>query len=108
MVCPGIAVVKPSVLVIARSTVGFNVSTSCAELLPRFVSVTPAGAATKAVFVIEPLADALTVAFTVYVTVPPTSKFAVVDRLPDPLPEPQDEPLDAEHVHVTPVNSVGN
>jgi hypothetical protein len=60
------------------------------------------------VFVIEPLADAETVALTVYVTVPPTSKFAVVFRLPDPLAEPHAEPLDAEHVHVTPVNSAGN
>ena len=95
-------------MVIARSTVGDSVSTSCAELFPRFVSVTPAGAATNAVFVIEPLADAETVALTVYVTVPPTSKFAVVFRLPEPLGAPHDEPLDAEHVHVTPVNSVGN
>ena len=96
-----------SVLVMIKSADGASVSTSCAELFPRFVSVTPAGAATKAVFVIEPLADPETVALTVYVTVPPTSRFAVVFKLPEPLGAPHDEPLDAEHVHVTLVNAAG-
>ena len=90
-----------------KSAVGFNVSTSVAELFVRFVSVTPPGAATKAVFVIESVADALTVVLTVYVTVPPTRRFAVVFRLPEPLPEPQNEPLDAEHVHEPTVSAAG-
>src|SRR5262245_28180732 len=61
----GPAVVTPSVFVIARSACGVSVSVSVAELLPGVGSVTPAGAATVAVFdrvpVAAPLIDALTV-----------------------------------------------
>jgi hypothetical protein len=108
MAVPGTTVVKPSVLVIAKSAVGVSVSMSVAVLLFGFGSVTPLGAPTVAVFANAPCADAKTVAFTVYVAVPPTSKLAVVFKLPVPLAAPQLEPTLAAHVHVTFVKNAGN
>ena len=70
-------------------------------------SITPTGTVIVAVLVIEPVADAVTVALTVYVAVPLANRLTVVFRLPEPLAESQDEPLDAEHVHVTLVNAAG-
>jgi hypothetical protein len=55
---PGVAVVTPSVLVIERSADAARVSLSVAELLAGFGSVTPPGAATVAVLLKIPLADA--------------------------------------------------
>ena len=55
---PGVAVVTPSVFVIARSAEGASVSLSVAELLPGVGSVTPAGAATVAVLLSVPVAAA--------------------------------------------------
>jgi hypothetical protein len=55
---PGVAEVTPSVFVMPRLACGDNVSVSVALLLPVFGSVTPAGAATLAVFASEPVADA--------------------------------------------------
>jgi hypothetical protein len=54
---PGVAVVTPSVLVIARSACGDNVSVSIAVLLPGVESVTLPDGATVAVFASEPVAD---------------------------------------------------
>jgi hypothetical protein len=54
---PGVAVVTPSVFVMPRFACGDSVSVSVALLLPVFESVTPAGAATLAVFASEPVAD---------------------------------------------------
>src|SRR5271167_2109970 len=71
VVPPGITEVTPSVLLIARSACGVNVSVSVALLLLRFGSVTPAGAAILAVLVIVPVALPATVALTVKVTLPP-------------------------------------
>src|SRR5262245_37388709 len=62
---PGTAVVTPSVFVIARSACGVSVSVSVAELLAGVGSVTPAGAATVAVFDRVPVVAALIVALTV-------------------------------------------
>jgi hypothetical protein len=53
---PGVAAVTPSVLVIERSAVAPNPSTSVAELFPGVGSVTPPGAATVAVLLSEPVA----------------------------------------------------
>ena len=54
---PGVAVVTPSVTVIARSADATMVSVSVAELLPGVGSVTPAGAVTVAVLLSVPVAD---------------------------------------------------
>jgi hypothetical protein len=62
---PGTTLATPSVFVIDRSACGFSASTSVAELLPGFGSVTPAGAATVAVFTSVPVANAETLAVTV-------------------------------------------
>jgi hypothetical protein len=62
---PGVAVVTPSVFVIARSALGESVSVSVAELSPGVGSVTPPGAVTVAVFESVPVAVAETVAVTV-------------------------------------------
>jgi hypothetical protein len=58
---PAATEVTPSVLVMDRSAVAPSPSTSVAELLAGFGSVTPAGAATVAVLVRLPVADAETV-----------------------------------------------
>ena len=55
---PGVAVVTPSVAVIARSAPGARLSVSVAELLPGVGSVTPAGAPTDAVLLSVPVAAA--------------------------------------------------
>ena len=62
---PGVAVVTPSVLVIDKSALAFNVSVSVAVLFPGVGSVTPAGAVTVAVFDSEPVALGLIFATTV-------------------------------------------
>jgi len=81
---PGVAVVKPSVLVIARSAVPDSVSLSVAELLPGLGSVTPAGAVTVAVLDSVPVAAAEMAALTVYVTDPPAGRLTVSVMLPEP------------------------
>jgi len=53
---PGVALVTPSVTVIARSALALSVSVSVAELLPGVGSVTPAGAAIVAVLLKAPVA----------------------------------------------------
>ena len=63
--CPGTAVVTPSVFEIDRSAVGVKVSVSVAELLPGVGSVYPDGTETLAVLAIEPVAEAETVPVTV-------------------------------------------
>src|SRR6185369_17716884 len=74
------------VFVMARSADLAIVSESVAELLPGVGSVTPAGAVTVAVFVRVPVAAALMLADTVYVTLPPDGRFTVVSlMLPLPL-----------------------
>ena len=55
---PGVAVVTPSVMVIARSALADNVSVSVAELLAGAGSVTPPGAPTVAVLLSVPVAAA--------------------------------------------------
>src|SRR6185312_2278192 len=62
---PGVAVVTPSVTVMARSALATSVSLSVAELLPGVGSVTPAGAVTVAVLLSVPVAAALIVALAV-------------------------------------------
>jgi hypothetical protein len=62
---PGVADVTPSVLVIAKSACGANVSVSVAELLPGVGSVTPAGGLTVAAFDRVPDALELIAALTV-------------------------------------------
>ena len=86
----GLATARPSVLVIDRSTCGVNGSLSVAELLPATGSVTPAGTATVAVLLMLPVAPAVTVPLTVYVTVAPTGRLTV--SLIEPLPEPAQLP----------------
>jgi len=62
---PGVAVVAPSVLVIARSACALSVSVSVAELFPGVGSVTPPGAVTVAVLVTAPVAEPEIVPLTV-------------------------------------------
>lgn len=85
-------------LVIARSAVGVNVSVSLAELFDEFGSVVPFGAATVAVFVIEPVAVLATVALTKNVAVPPAARLTVVLMLILPLGAEQLDPADAVQV----------
>ena len=61
----GLAMARPSVLVIDRSTCGVNGSLSVAVLLPTTGSVTPTGTATVAVLSMLPIAPAVTVPLTV-------------------------------------------
>ena len=82
---PGVAVVTPSVLVIARSADAASASVSVAELLPGVGSVTPAGAATVAVLLSVPLAAAEIVQLAVYVVLPPAGRLIVSLMLPLPL-----------------------
>src|SRR3954465_13844812 len=56
---PGVAVVTPSVFVIARSADEPKVSLSVAELLPGVGSVTPLGSVTVAVLLSVPVAAAV-------------------------------------------------
>ena len=106
MPLPGTASVAPSLFVIDRSALGVRVSVSVALLLPGVGSVVPDGTATVAVLLSEPVADALTVALTVYVAVPLANRFTVSLMLP--LPDAlQLEPEDAVHVQVTLVRLAG-
>jgi hypothetical protein len=104
---PGVAVVTPSVLVIDRSALAFNVSVSVALLLPGVGSVTPAGAVTVAVFDSEPVALGLMFAMTVYVTLPPTGRLTVALMLPEPLAVHVPPPAPT-HVHESLVIAAGN
>ena len=103
---PGVAVVTPSVFVIARSADAAKVSLSVAELLPGVGSVTPPGAATVAVLLSVPVAAALIVQLAVYVVLPPAGRLTVSLMLPEPeavhVPPPA-----PTHVHVH-VREAGN
>jgi hypothetical protein len=104
---PGMTAATPSVFVIDRSAVGFNVSVSVAELLAGVGSVTPPGTAIAAVFTRLPVAVATTVAEIVNVADPPTGRSTMVAMLPLPLPAAQDPPPAGTHVHVTPESDAG-
>jgi len=91
-----------------RSAEGVSVSVSVALLLPGFVSVKPAGAATVAVFTTVPVAAGEIVAASVYVAVPPARRETVDAMLPPPLAAPQLEPAVAAHVHVADVIAAGS
>jgi hypothetical protein len=103
---PGVAVVTPSVFVIARSAFPTSVSVSVALLLLGVRSVTPPGTATVAVLDRVPVADALIVALTVYVTLPPAGRLTVLLMLPFPLAGHVPPPAPA-HVQVA-VRDAGN
>ena len=105
---PGMTEATPSVLVIDRSAVGFNVSVSVAELLAGVGSVTPTGGVMVAVLTRLPVAPATTVPVTVNVAVAPTGRSTVVLMLPLPLPAAHDAPPAGTHVQVTPVSDAGN
>jgi hypothetical protein len=70
--------------------------------------VTPEGAAMVAVFESDPVALDEMVAVSVYVAVPPDSRFAVVLMLPVPDAAVQLEPDDATHVHVAALRDAGS
>src|SRR5438132_431421 len=91
----------------AKSALGPRVSVSVALLLPGVGSVTPAGAATEAVLVSDPVAAGSMFPVRVYVAVPPTGRWSVVLMLPVPLAAPQLEPADATHAQVAPVRAAG-
>ena len=97
----------PSVLVIDRSAVGFNVSVSVAELLAGVGSVTPAGGAIVDVFTRVPVAEAEIEAVTVNVTDAPAGRFTEALMLPLPLAGhvPPPAPL---QTHVEPERAAGN
>src|SRR5436305_5622570 len=89
-----------------RSACGINVSVSVAELLPGVGSVVPAGAATFAVLLRLPVAEAEMLAVTVKVAVAPLARLTVVLMLPDPLVVPQFAA--GAHVQVSLVTIPGN
>ena len=97
----------PSVLVIARFALGFNVSVSVAELLAPFESLLPAGTVIVAVLAREVVAVDEIVAVRVNVTVPDTASVTAPLMLPLPDAAGQLEPLVAAHVHVAPVSVPG-
>ena len=82
IVVPATSVMLPSVLVIDRSAFGSMVVDAEAELFDGLGSVAPAGAAIVTVLTIVPVAAAATVPVTVNVTLPPTTRSTVVERLP--------------------------
>ena len=103
---PGVYVALPSVLTTASDTCALSASLSVAELLPGFGSVTPAGAATIAVFSSVPVAVGESVAVSVNVAVPPSGRFT--EALMLPLPEAGQVPPPAPtQVHVAPVSVAG-
>ena len=81
-------------------------STSVAELLAAFVSVTPSGAATAAVLLRVPVALAAITSVTVNVAVAPTGRLTVA--LIDPVPDAgHDAPALAVQLQVIEVTPVG-
>jgi hypothetical protein len=101
-----VAVATPSVFVIPRFACGVSVSVSVAELLAGVGSVTPAPVATVAVFTSVPVAAALIVAVTVYVTLPPAGRLTVLLMFPDPEGAGHVPPPAPAHVQVA-VNDAG-
>ena len=97
----------PSVLVIDRSAVGFNVSLSVAELLAGVGSATPPGTAIAAVLTSVPVAVATTVAETVNVAEAPAGRSTVVTMSPLPLPAAHEPPPEGTHTHVTAESDAG-
>ena len=104
---PGTSVIDPSVLVMARSAWGPSESVSVAELLPAIGSVTVPGAVMVAELINEPVAEASTVAFNVYVAVAPTARLMVSLMEPVPLAV-HVAPAVATHVQVAPVKAAGS
>src|SRR6476469_9732376 len=88
MLVPGTAVVWPSVLVIDRSARGVSVSVSVGLLLVGSGSVSPGGGVTVAVLVRAPVADGLTWAVKLNVTVAPAGRLTAVASGPVPLAGP--------------------
>ena len=78
---PGSTIAVP-VLTTFKSAEAPSESESVDELFAGFTSVTPAGAATEAVFASVPVALGSTVAVTVKVAVPPTARLTVVAMFP--------------------------
>src|SRR6267378_1611121 len=103
---PGRTLPCPSVFVIARSAWGVSVSVSVAELLPGTGSATPAGSVTVAVLLSLPVAEALIVPVSVYVTAAPTGRFTTSLMLPDPAAVHVPPPLPT-HVQVAPLIGPG-
>ena len=96
-----------SVFVIERSADGLRVSVSVAVLLPGVGSVVPVGAAMVAVFAKVPVAEALTVAVSVYVAVAPSGRLMV--SLMFPVPDAaQVAPAVATQVHAAAVSDAGS
>jgi len=89
-----------------RLALGASVSVSVALLLPGVASVTPAGTATVAVLLSDPVAPAAIAQLAVYVTLPPLGKPTVSLMLPDP-DAVHVPPLAPTHVQEQ-VNDAGN
>src|SRR6266436_4617242 len=104
---PGTALDWPSVFVIERSACGVRVSVSVAELLLGFGSVVPPGAATVAVLLRLPVAEALIVPVSAYVTLPPTGRCTVSLMVPVPLAA-QIPPPAPTQVQLTPERASGS
>jgi hypothetical protein len=108
VLCPGTIDATPSVFVIDRSAVGFNVSVSELELLAGVGSLTPAGTPIDAVLTRVPVAVATMVAVMVNVAVAPTGRSTVVLMLPLPLPAAHDPPPAGTQTHVDPESDAAN
>lgn len=103
---PGTTVVAPSVFVTPRSADRFSGSLSVAVLFEGVPSVVPLGTSIVAVLLKVPDEPALTVAFTVKVTVEPGARFTgwLIEPLPDAA---QLAPALAEQVQVAASNPAG-
>jgi hypothetical protein len=96
------------VLVMERSPVGTNVSTSGEELLPGVLSGIPAGGVIVAVFVSVPIAVGAMVAVSEYEAEPVASRETEELMLPEPLAVAHVEPGVAVQVHVAPSKAAGS
>src|SRR5258705_161556 len=107
MLLPAITGSGASVLLTDTSADAVSVSVSVALLFPGVGSVTPPGSVTVAVLVRFPIADALIVAFTVYVTLLPDGMLTVSLMLPEPAAVFPVAPPAATLVYVTPLSMPG-
>src|SRR5438309_274183 len=108
MTVPGIAVGCPSSFVIESAATGVILPSSVAALFDESGSVMPAGGWIVAVLTSVPVAVALRIPDTTYVTAPLAGRSATVPiALPLPLASWHTAPPAPVHVHVIPISAAG-
>lgn len=104
---PGTSTFVLLVLVTEISALGVSGRVLVSVLLVEFGSAVPLGGATVAILLSVPVAVLETVAVSVKVAEPPTSRFTAALILPVPFAVPQLEPDDAVQVHDAFVSVLG-